>query len=129
VLELRFLPTFPFPPPFVRVVRPRFLPFAEGGGGHVTAGGSLCMELLTDDGWSPALDVANVLLQIRLALCDEERPARLQSQAMGRTVRAAAVDGYGFGEAVDAYVRACAAHGWKVPKGFAAALSQGDSSA
>jgi len=25
---------------------------------------------------------------------------------------------YGIGEAVDAYVRACNAHGWRVPQGF-----------
>ncbi|KAK4063254.1 uncharacterized protein Triagg1_9639 [Trichoderma aggressivum f. europaeum] len=39
VLEFRFGANFPFSPPFVRVVRPRFLPFSQGGGGHVTMGG------------------------------------------------------------------------------------------
>lgn len=32
VLELRFHNTYPISPPFVRVIRPRFLPFASGGG-------------------------------------------------------------------------------------------------
>ena len=41
VLELRFGQDYPFSPPFVRVIRPRFLPFMAGGGGHVTAGGAL----------------------------------------------------------------------------------------
>lgn len=41
VLELRFGKGFPYNPPFVRVIRPRFLPFMMGGGGHVTAGGAL----------------------------------------------------------------------------------------
>ena len=41
VLELRFGQDFPFSPPFVRVIRPRFLPFMLGGGGHVTGGGAL----------------------------------------------------------------------------------------
>lgn len=27
--------------------RPRFLSFMNGGGGHVTAGGAICMQLLT----------------------------------------------------------------------------------
>lgn len=45
VLELRFGKDFPISPPFVRVVRPRFLGFNQGGGGHVTAGGALCMEV------------------------------------------------------------------------------------
>ena len=32
-------------PPFVRVIRPRFLGFQQGGGGHVTIGGALCMQV------------------------------------------------------------------------------------
>ena len=51
VLELRFGKGFPYSPPFVRVIRPRFLPFMLGGGGHVTAGGALvfrsCLILWT----------------------------------------------------------------------------------
>jgi len=35
VLEIRFGKDYPFSPPFVRVIRPRFLPFMSGGGGHV----------------------------------------------------------------------------------------------
>lgn len=54
VLEIRFHAAYPICPPFVRVVRPRFRTFAAGGGGHVTAGGSICMDLLTNSGWSPA---------------------------------------------------------------------------
>lgn len=50
VLEMRFGQSYPMSPPFVRVIRPRFLPFANGGGGHVTAGGSICMDLLTNSG-------------------------------------------------------------------------------
>ena len=37
-------------PPFVRVLRPRFK-FLTG---HVTVGGSICMQMLTKSGWSPA---------------------------------------------------------------------------
>jgi ubiquitin-conjugating enzyme E2 Q len=45
VLEVRFGMEFPMSPPFVRVIRPRFLSFAQRGGGHVTTGGALCMEV------------------------------------------------------------------------------------
>lgn len=41
VLEIRFGKDSPNSPPFVRVIRPRFLPFANGGGGNVTAGGAM----------------------------------------------------------------------------------------
>jgi ubiquitin-conjugating enzyme E2 Q len=47
VMEMRFGPDYPMSPPFVRVIRPRFLGFQVGGGGHVTAGGSICMEVST----------------------------------------------------------------------------------
>merc|ERR1711957_477561 len=49
-MELLFSPAFPMEPPFVRVIRPRFA-FHTG---HVTVGGSICIELLTSSGWSPA---------------------------------------------------------------------------
>ncbi|KAG0634608.1 hypothetical protein HOY80DRAFT_1005016 [Tuber brumale] len=109
LLEFRFGPNFPMSPPFVRVVRPRFLALAEGGGGHVTAGGALCMELLTNSGWSAASSMESVLLQIRMAITSEVKPARLVPGV---------VRDYAAGEARDAYLRACRAHGWRVPPDF-----------
>lgn len=50
VFEVMFPPNFPHSPPFFRILQPRFLPFIQGGGGHVTGGGSMCMDLLTADG-------------------------------------------------------------------------------
>ncbi|KAJ4371512.1 hypothetical protein N0V83_004730 [Neocucurbitaria cava] len=110
VLELRFGKDFPMSPPFVRVIRPRFLGFQQGGGGHVTAGGAMCMQLLTNDGWSAVSSIESVLLQVRMAMSNlEPKPARLV--AGGPT-------DYGVGEAVEAYIRACNMHGWTVPAGF-----------
>jgi ubiquitin-conjugating enzyme E2 Q len=110
VLELRFGRDYPMAPPFVRVIRPRFLSFAAGGGGHVTAGGAMCMQLLTNDGWSVVSSIESVLVQVRMAITSlDPKPARLERG--GR-------HDYGVGEAVEAYVRACAMHGWTVPAGF-----------
>ncbi|CAK7217404.1 hypothetical protein SBRCBS47491_003154 [Sporothrix bragantina] len=107
VCELRFGADYPMSPPLVRVIRPRFTPFLQGGGGNVTAGGAMCMELLTSTGWSPANQTDAVLLQVRLALCATDRPARLDRQHyMGE---------YGVGEAFAAYNRAAQTHGWAVP--------------
>ncbi|KAI1102333.1 hypothetical protein F4804DRAFT_353811 [Jackrogersella minutella] len=109
VLEIRFLRGFPISPPFVRVIRPRFLSFMNGGGGHVTSGGAMCMELLTNSGWSPANSMESVLLQVRMAMCNvDPQPARLQSIGQNQTQ-------YGVQEAVEAYRRAALAHGWEVP--------------
>ncbi|KAI0193669.1 hypothetical protein EV127DRAFT_334762 [Xylaria flabelliformis] len=109
VLEIRFLRGFPLTPPFIRVIKPRFLPFANGGGGHVTGGGAMCMELLTNTGWSPVSSMESVLLQVRLAMCNQEpKPARLEK---ARTT----FGQYSVQEAIDAYIRAASVHGWEVP--------------
>lgn len=116
VLEIRFWKDYPISPPFVRVIRPRFLGFQQGGGGHVTAGGALCMELLTNSGWSAVSNIESVLLQVRMAISSTDpHPARLEPRqdAKNGTVR-----DYGVGEAVSAYMRACQMHGWEVPKDF-----------
>ena len=113
VLEIRFPGDFPMSPPFVRVVRPRFLPFFMGGGGHVTGGGAMCMELLTTTGWSPAYSMESVLVQVRLAMTNlEPRPGRIWEavQKYG-----AGSSDYGVGEAIEAYQRAVRAHGWTAP--------------
>ncbi|KAK8078443.1 hypothetical protein PG996_004613 [Apiospora saccharicola] len=115
VLELRFGRDFPYSPPFVRVIRPRFLPFAMGGGGHVTAGGAMCMELLTTNGWTPITSIEGVLVQVRMAITNTEpKPARLENTAkpVGRASRHR---DYGINEAFDAYKRAAYTHGWNIP--------------
>lgn len=123
ICEIRFGASFPFTPPFVRIVRPRFLPFLSGGGGHVTAGGAMCMELLTNTGWSPVNSIEAVLLQVRMALVSNEpRPGRLDPSA-----RPGNFADYGIGEAIDAYRRAAAVHGWKVPDDLAQTANGGSS--
>ncbi|KAH7346789.1 hypothetical protein BKA65DRAFT_399825 [Rhexocercosporidium sp. MPI-PUGE-AT-0058] len=112
VLEIRFGKDYPFSPPFVRVIRPRFLPFQAGGGGHVTAGGAMCMELLTNTGWTSVSTIESVLLQVRVEMMSLDRPARLESK-----VKVSQRD-YGTAEAIDAYERSCKMHGWAIPPGF-----------
>ncbi|TFK51185.1 hypothetical protein OE88DRAFT_1658981 [Heliocybe sulcata] len=110
VFEIRFPPSFPHSPPFFRIIKPRFLPFIRGGGGHVTGGGSICMDLLTSDGWLPSYSISSVLLQIRMAISNlDPRPARLD-QHWDRP--------YGVQEALEGYKRAATTHGWKIPTGL-----------
>ncbi|KAI6110185.1 hypothetical protein EDD16DRAFT_1612745 [Pisolithus croceorrhizus] len=107
ILEIRFPPSFPHSPPFFRVIRPRFLPFSQGGGGHITDGGSICMDLLTSDGWLPCYSVPAILLQIKLAISNPfPSPARLHPHHWDRPYTAK--------EALSGYTRAAALHGWKV---------------
>jgi len=59
-LEMSFPDQYPFEPPFVRVVRPRF----QKQTGFVM-NGALCMELLTSQGWNPVNDIESVIVSIR----------------------------------------------------------------
>jgi ubiquitin-conjugating enzyme E2 Q len=96
-LEMRFSADYPFTPPFVRVVRPRF----KFQTGHVTIGGSICMELLTRTGWQSTNSIESVLIQIRAEMtCGG---ARLDSSYRGD---------YSEHEAWDAFYRAAKNHGW-----------------
>ncbi|KAE9407147.1 hypothetical protein BT96DRAFT_1014269 [Gymnopus androsaceus JB14] len=110
IFEIRFPPDYPLSPPFFRIITPRFLPFIHGGGGHVTGGGSICMDLLTSSGWLPSYSIASVLLCIKLAISNlEPRPARLAPNwSMPYSVH----------EALEGYKRAANTHNWQIPKGL-----------
>lgn len=62
LLNMLFKDTYPFEPPFVRVVHPII------SGGYVLVGGAICMELLTKQGWSSAYTVEAVIMQISATL-------------------------------------------------------------
>ena len=86
-------------PPFVRVITPRFA-FHTG---HVTVGGSICMELLTSSGWRPTYTVESVLIQIRSSFV--EGGGRLDPQR--------AHIPYSALEACEAFKRVAREHGWQ----------------
>ncbi|CAG8811467.1 840_t:CDS:2, partial [Racocetra persica] len=105
-LEVRFAPDYPFVPP------PRLLRFMDGGGGHVTAGGSICMDLLTlgnalERGWSSVYTMEAVLLQVKMALSSlDPKPARLDRHWNSE---------YTPGEAIDSFIRVANNHNWTIP--------------
>lgn len=63
-IELRasFPDSFPFAPPFMRVVAPRI------ERGFVMEGGSICMELLTPRGWASAYTIEAIVTQFAASL-------------------------------------------------------------
>lgn len=77
-------------------------------------GGAICSEMLTNSGWSAAMTIEKVILQVRLGLVERDRPARLDP-AKGTND----TNDYGVGEAVDAYQRAARLHGWQIPEDLA----------
>jgi ubiquitin-conjugating enzyme E2 Q len=98
-LEMRFSKDYPFQPPFVRVVRPRFV-FHTG---HVTIGGSICMELLTNSGWASTNDIESILIQIRAEM-----------QGGGARIQFGNQREYSENEAWEAFYRAAKGHGWDI---------------
>lgn len=97
-LEMIFENDYPFSPPFVRVVYPRF----QFRTGHITIGGSICMELLTTSGWRPTNDIESVIVQIRSEMI--EGGARLDFRTDYP---------YTEKEARDAFHRVARDHGWQ----------------
>ena len=82
----------------MRVVRPRF----KFHTGHITIGGSICMELLTKSGWRPTNDIESVLIQIRAEMI--AGGARLDLKNM---------QPYSLSEARSAFTRVASQHGWQ----------------
>eukprot|EP00035_Acanthoeca_spectabilis_P018656 m.398566 g.398566 ORF g.398566 m.398566 type:complete len:239 (+) comp16776_c1_seq6:4123-4839(+) len=99
-MEMIFPPDYPLAPPFLRVLRPRFK-FLTG---HVTVGGSVCMQLLTNNGWSPANTIESVIVQVRTEILTDEK---------GRLDDTGSVDTeYTMHDAKAAFDRMCRKYGW-----------------
>jgi len=98
-LQMIFPAEYPFKPPFIFVKRPRF----QFHTGHVTIGGSVCMELLTSSGWTPTNDIESILVQIRSEMI-----------AGGARLDAQNTSDYTEQEAKAAFVRVARSHGWAV---------------
>lgn len=97
-IEITFKESYPIAPPFIRIVYPHF----KFHSGHITVGGSLCMEMLTNQGWSPTFNVENVITQIKMAIAD----------GSGEIDEANYKKRYTMDEALEAFKRVMSAHGW-----------------
>jgi len=97
LLHIAFPPTYPLNPPFVRVIRPRFA-FRTG---HVTIGGSICTELLTNKGWTAANTIEAVIVSIRAQFLEGGARLDLTNKR-----------DYSEAEAKEAFDRMVQTHGW-----------------
>jgi len=99
LLEIKFPSEYPNLPPFVRVVYPKF----KFRTGHVTVGGSICVEMLTNSGtktgWNSSISMEAVILTVRQLMIDGK--ARIVSNAT-----------YTEDEAKSAFQRVAQHHGW-----------------
>lgn len=97
-LNVLFPPNYPFYPPFLRVIRPRFA-FRTG---HVTVGGAICTHVLTNEGWVATYRLPQILVDIRAMMISGN----------GRLDTSNRSD-YTESEALDALRRLLATHSWK----------------
>ena len=97
-LEIRFKESYPFSPPFVRVVKPRF----EQLTGHVTRAGALCMQILTEKHWSPACSIESLIVTIRSEMI--EGGGRIDKDNYNRP--------YSLAEAETSFIQVARGHGW-----------------
>jgi len=75
-LSFLYKDSFPFDPPFVRIVAPCI------SNGFVLGGGAICMELLTKQGWSSVYSIEAVIMQISATLVKGK--ARIQFDVRGQ---------------------------------------------
>ena len=97
-LEISFPEGYPIEPPFPRVIYPRFKSLT----GHITTGGSICMEEISRSGWVPTTNMESLITQIKLVLVEGD--ARIDETNTGKR--------YELAEAKEAFQRAMATHGW-----------------
>jgi ubiquitin-conjugating enzyme E2 Q len=97
-IEITFPTEYPIKPPFVRIIHPHFRTMT----GHITAGGSLCMEALSNSGWVPSTSVEALIIQIRSVLSDGG--AEIDTSNFNKK--------YTMEEARDAFARAMKIHNW-----------------
>lgn len=97
-IEMNLPDNYPFAPPFVRISKPRFK-FLTG---HITRGGSICMELLTNQGWVQSTNMMKILMLVKIAMI--EGNARLDSVQHSKE--------YTMQEAKSAYQRMLSSHNW-----------------
>lgn len=98
-MEIEFPNNYPLYPPFLRIIEPRF----EYRTGHITLGGSICMELLTNQGWSPAYSIENLIIHIKSLIIEGE----------GQIDKAKFNIPYSYDEAKNAFKRMLISHNWK----------------
>lgn len=98
-LEVKFPEGYPLEPPFFRIIYPRF----QFRTGHITSGGSICMELLTKKGWSSICSMESIIRDIKANIIEGE----------GQIDEDNYCNKYSIEEAKEAFNRMVKMHNWE----------------
>jgi len=98
-MDVQFPDAYPLEPPFIRIIYPRFL-FRTG---HITSGGSICMEILTKKGWSSVCSMEALIRDIKANIIEGEGQIDHDNYFKKYTIE----------EAKDAFNRMARTHGWE----------------
>lgn len=96
-MEVIFGDEYPMKAPFVRIITPRF----NQGTGHVTIGGSLCMEVLCNK-WNPQISIECLLVDIIATI----------TNGGGKLHPTMHMHPYTLKEAKESYIQVGKYHGW-----------------
>ncbi len=97
-MEIKFPERYPIEPPFIRIISPRFLYRT----GHITSGGSICMELLTKSGWSAMYSMENLVIDIKCQIVEGKGQIDMQRWR----------EPYSQKEAQQSFYRVASSYGW-----------------
>ena len=97
LVHITFPPDYPFAPPFIRVINPRFRHMT----GHVTVGGAICTNLLSNEGWNPSYRISQIIEDIRANFTAGNGRLDLNNTS-----------DYTMYEAMEALRRLLSSHGW-----------------
>ena len=97
-LEIKFPENYPFSPPFLRIVSPRFMHLT----GHIVANGAICNEVLTEKGWSPIFSIESLIVLITSEII--EGGGRLDPNKYNIP--------YSYEAAKADFIRVAKSHGW-----------------
>jgi ubiquitin-protein ligase len=101
--------SYPFTPPKVRVISPKFINHT----GSVTQGGAICSDLLYTTGWSPANNLISILTSLLTLISND--PGQLPGESRGRIDETKLGESYTWDEYNTSYDFISNIHGWVKP--------------
>ena len=100
---------YPITPPIIRVLRPIFV----RGTGRVSEGGSICIDSVFLDGWSPNLTIRTMIVSIVDVISNQNQETNHSLEQGGRINMNRLGEDYSYEEFLRSYINTGIIHKWK----------------